>query len=160
MCTQNENTVEFHVLGREFEWYVREYLFIDGRYELLDSPRPFIKDKRHFPQSAMRPDYKLWDRRSKQTFYVEAKYRSWRNNNTDVWCTYPGQLDRYLSYNEEYPTFLILGLGVAQRSRLWSPCCPSRRYIPIFSIVKLESFKSNLIRQSARMYCGRHGVDP
>ena len=140
MCTQNENTVEFHVLGREFEWYVREYLFIDGRYELLDSPRPFIKDKRHFPQSAMRPDYKLWDRRSKQTFYVEAKYRSWRNNNTDVWCTYPGQLDRYLSYNEEYPTFLILGLG-------GSPTQPA-----LVTLLPIEEVYPNLFNSQIRKF--------
>ena len=141
MCTQNGNTVEFYVLGQEFEWYVREYLFIDGRYKLLESPPAFTKDKRHFPQSAMRPDYKLRDRLTKRTFYVEAKYRSWRNNNADVWCTYPAQLDRYLSYNEEYPTFLILGLGGSPTQPDLITLLPIEEIYPNLFLSKIREFQ-------------------
>ena|ERR1700677_76736 len=141
MCTQNGNTVESYVLGKEFEWYVREFLFVDGKYELLEVPPNFTRDKRHFSQSAMRPDYKLRDRRTKRTFYVEAKYRSWRNNNTDVWCTYRAQLDRYRSYNEECPTFLILGLGGSPTQPALVTLLPIEEIYPNLFIRQIRKFQ-------------------
>ena len=77
----------------------------------MERPPIFTTNKAHFPESALRPDYKFRDKGTGILFYVEAKYRSRRNRNADVRCTYRAQLDRYRSYNEEYPTFLILGLG-------------------------------------------------
>jgi hypothetical protein len=111
MCTQNGNSVESHVLGEKFEWYIREFLFVDVYYDLLEVPPTFTKNRRHFPQSALRPDFKFRDLRTGRQFYVEAKFRSGQINNSDVRCSYYDQLARYRSFNKECPTFLILGVG-------------------------------------------------
>jgi hypothetical protein len=65
--------------------------------------------KLHFVNELLRAKPLRWS--AVLLFYVEAKYRSRRNRNADVRCTYGAQLDRYRSYNREYPTLLILGLG-------------------------------------------------
>jgi hypothetical protein len=140
MCTQNGNAVESYVLGQKFEWYVREFLFVDSYYDLLEVAPPFTKNKRHFSLSALRPDFKFQDQRTGIRFYVEAKFRSGQKNNSDVRCSYYDQLNRYRSFNKECPTFLILGLG-------GSPTQPA-----LVTLLPIEETYPNLFMRQIRKF--------
>lgn len=126
MNAQAGRQPEPHVIGKKFEDYVREHIFVFGRYDLVESPSPFTMQKEHFPESALRPDFKFRDRQTGREFYVEAKFRRPRPNNSAIKCSYPAQLSRYKSYGKQYPTFLIIGVGGA-------PYCPD-----LISLIPIE----------------------
>ncbi len=111
MNTQKDHRPQPHVIGKIFEDYVREQIFVHGKYDLVESPYPFTTRQEHFPESALKPDFKFRDRQTGLEFYVEAKFRTPRPNNSPVRCSYPKQLSRYKFYGKECPTFLIIGVG-------------------------------------------------
>lgn len=96
-------------MGQTFEEYVREFLFIDKYYKILERTHDY-KTNKDYVQSSLKPDFKFLDNWTKREFYVEAKFRTGLYNNKIVWCN-DKQLNRYFDYNREKPTFLILGMG-------------------------------------------------
>lgn len=102
-------TPESFKIGEKFENYVREYLFVENYYDVLERTHDY-KTNKDYVHSSLKPDFKFRDKWSKKEFYVEAKFRTGLYNNKIVWCN-DNQLKRYLEYNKEKPVFLILGMG-------------------------------------------------
>ena len=103
-------TPESFKMGEKFEDYVREFLFIDTYYDILERTHSYSTNK-DYVESSLKPDFKFRDCWTKKEFYVEAKFRTGVNsNNKIVWCN-DKQLARYLTYHKEKPVFLILGMG-------------------------------------------------
>lgn len=96
-------------MGEQFENYVRETLFVDNYYDLLERTHNY-KTNKDYVHSSLKPDFKFREKWTKKDFYVEAKFRTGLYNNKIVWCN-DKQLSRYLDYNKEKPVFLILGMG-------------------------------------------------
>jgi hypothetical protein len=96
-------------IGEQFENYVREFLFIENYYEILERTHSY-KTNQDYVQSSLKPDFKFLDRLTKKEFYVEAKFRTGLYNNKVVWCN-EKQLARYFEYNKDRFVFLILGMG-------------------------------------------------
>ena len=96
-------------MGEQFENYVREFLFVDNYYDILERTHNY-KTNQDYVQSSLKPDFKFRDKWSKKEFYVEAKFRTGLYNNKIVWCN-DKQLSRYLDYNKEKPVFLMLDMG-------------------------------------------------
>lgn len=102
-------TPESFKIGEKFESYVRECLFIDRYYDILERTHDYRMNK-DYVQSSLKPDFKFRDKWTKKEFYVEAKFRTGLFNNKIVWCN-DNQLKRYSEYNRTVPVFLILGMG-------------------------------------------------
>lgn len=95
--------------GEHFENYARKRLFPERYYELLQRTYGYNKIAQQFVHSS-NPDFKLRDRRTLKTFYVEVKYRKYFYQGKTVWCT-EQQLKRYRECNNEAPVFVLLGVG-------------------------------------------------
>lgn len=102
-------TPESFKMGEKFENYVREFLFVDNYYDILERTHSYSTNK-DYVHSSLRPDFKFRDKWTKKEFYVEAKFRTGLYGNKIVWCN-DNQLTRYLEYNRQAPVFLILGMG-------------------------------------------------
>lgn len=96
-------------MGEHFENYVREFLFVDKYYDILERTHNY-KTNKDYVQSSLKPDFKFRDKWARKEFYVEAKFRTGLYNNKITWCN-DKQLVRYQDYNKEKPVFLILGMG-------------------------------------------------
>ncbi|MCX6351730.1 MAG: hypothetical protein NTX03_07700 [Bacteroidetes bacterium] len=103
-------TPESHKIGQNFENYVREYLFTEEFYDLVERTHDYNTNSRDYVESSLKPDFKFRDKLTKKEFYVEAKFRSGGYNGKIVWCN-DKQLRRYKEYDKEKPVFLILGMG-------------------------------------------------
>jgi len=104
------NTPESFKIGQKFEEYVREYLFTDKYFDLIERTHDYNTNSRDYVESSLKPDFTFRDKRSRHEFYVEAKFRSSFYKGKINWCN-ENQLQRYRYYNEERPVFLILGMG-------------------------------------------------
>ncbi len=102
-------TPESFKKGERFEQYVREYLFIQNYYDLLERTHNYNTNK-DYVHSSLQPDFTFRDRWTNKEFYVEAKFRTSLYNHKIVWCTQQ-QLERYFEYNREKPVFIMLGVG-------------------------------------------------
>lgn len=103
-------TPESFKIGEKFEEYVREFIFIDSYFDLVERTHGYNRNSRDYVESSLKPDFKFRDKRTKREFFVEAKFRTGLSNGKIVWCN-EKQLQRYNSYNKEVPIFLILGMG-------------------------------------------------
>jgi len=104
------NTPASFKMGEKFEDYVREFLFIDKYYDLVERTHSYQTNKSDYVESSLKPDFKFRDKRTKKEFYVEAKFRTGEYKGKVQWCN-DSQLKRYLEYNKNTATFLILGMG-------------------------------------------------
>lgn len=102
-------TPESFKMGEKFENYVRQTLFVDSYYDILERTHDY-KTNKDYVESSLKPDFTFRDKWTKKEFYVEAKFRTGVYNNKIVWCN-DKQLKRYLEYNRKQPVFLILGMG-------------------------------------------------
>lgn len=103
-------TPESFKAGQKFEEYVREMLFIDRYFELVERTHNYSTNSKDYVQSSKKPDFKFRDKWTRQEFYVEAKFRTGLYNGKIQWCN-ESQLRRYQYYNRELPVFLMLGMG-------------------------------------------------
>ena len=104
------STPESFKEGQNFENYVRDYLFIDKYYDLLERTHDYNTNRRDYVESSLKPDFTFRDRLTKKVFYVEAKFRTGTYEGKIIWCN-DSQLQRYRQYHKEKPVFLILGMG-------------------------------------------------
>ncbi len=88
---------------------MRKKLFTDRYYEQLQRTYGYNVKTSNYVHSS-NPDFKFRDRRTLKTFYAEAKYRKQFFQGRITWCT-DNQLKRYRQCNEEFPVFIILGIG-------------------------------------------------
>jgi hypothetical protein len=103
-------TPESFKIGEQFENYVRDQLFIDRYFDLLERTHNYRTNSQDYVLSSLKPDFTFRDRLAKREVYVEAKFRTGLYNNKVMWCN-EKQLARYQSIGKERPTFLILGMG-------------------------------------------------
>jgi hypothetical protein len=103
-------TPESFKVGAQFENYVRQYIFTEKEYQLIERTHDYNANSKDYVQSSMKPDFTFRDKVTKKEFYVEAKFRSGSYNGKIMWCN-DGQLKRYKEYNKEKPVFLLLGMG-------------------------------------------------
>jgi hypothetical protein len=101
---------ESHKIGDAFETYVREFLFIQDYYTLLEKTHGYSTNRGDYVQSSLNPDYTFRDNYANRAFFVEAKFRSDLYNGKYVWCN-QNQLARYNECNRHCPVFIILGYG-------------------------------------------------
>jgi hypothetical protein len=106
---EEANTPESFKTGEKFENYVRQLLFIDKHYDLVERTHNYVTNKDHV-ESSLKPDFTFRDKVTKKEFYVEAKFRTGVFNGKIMWCN-EKQLARYLEHNKQKPVFLILGVG-------------------------------------------------
>jgi hypothetical protein len=104
------NTPESFKLGERFENYVRNVLFIESNYVLVERTHNYAANHKDYVESSLKPDFTFRDRKTNKEFYVEAKVRSNTLNDKIVWCNQK-QLDRYNEFNKQKPVFLILDFG-------------------------------------------------
>jgi len=107
---EDANTPQSFKVGQAFEDYVREFLFINNYYTLLELTHNYNTNQRDYVESSLKPDFTFRDHWSNKEFYVEAKFRTALYDDKFVWCNQQ-QLDRYNFYNRQKPVFLILGYG-------------------------------------------------
>ena len=124
---------ETHVVGDEFEQYVRKYLFPKERYDLVRRTHDYNANKTDFVESSKEPDYRFRSRRSGREFWVEAKYRSQLHKGAVEWCK-PYQLERYKAIDRAVPVFVAIGLGGQPESPLHVYIVPLKdvRYTRLF----------------------------
>ena len=107
---EEATTPESFKVGQKFEDYTREFIFISDYYDLLEKTHDYNSNSRDYVKSSLKPDFKFRDKRTKQEFYVEVKFRSGLYNNKIEWCNIQ-QLKRYQEYNKEIPVFVLIGMG-------------------------------------------------
>jgi len=103
-------TPESFKLGERFEKYVRDVLFPESHYILVERTHNYNTNKKDFVEASLKPDFKFRDKKTNKEFYVEAKVRSNTLDGKIVWCNQK-QLDRYNGYNKQKPAFIILDFG-------------------------------------------------
>ena len=104
------NTPESFKIGEDFEKYVRDVLFIDSYYVLVERTHNYSTNRKDYVEASLKPDFTFRDRRTNKEFYVEVTVRRTTFNNKIMWCNQK-QLDRYLEYNRQKPVFVILDCG-------------------------------------------------
>jgi len=104
------STPESFKIGQKFEDYIRDELFINKYYDLLERTHDYNTNSKDYVKSSLKPDFKFRDKWTKREFYVEAKFRTGLFNGKIQWCN-ESQLRRYQEYDRESPVFLILGIG-------------------------------------------------
>lgn len=104
------NTPQSFKDGEKFEQYVRDYLFPDSHYEMLERTHSYRANKGDYVKSSLNPDFKFRERRTKKVFWVEVKYRADYFNGKVEWCK-AEQLKRYQVVHQQTPVFLLLGMG-------------------------------------------------
>jgi len=107
---EHANTPESFKIGESFENYVRDVLFVDSYYVLVDRTHTYSTNHKDYVEASLKPDFTFRDRRTNKEFYLEVKVRTTTFNNKIVWCNQK-QLDRYFEYNKQKPVFVILDCG-------------------------------------------------
>jgi hypothetical protein len=67
-------TPESFKIGEQFEEYVREAIFTNTNYDLVERTHNYKSNSRDYVESSLKPDFKFRDRKTKREFYVEAKF--------------------------------------------------------------------------------------
>jgi hypothetical protein len=130
---------EGFVKGDEFEEYVRRYLFPKDGYILLNRTHDYETNKKDFVETSKEPDFKFRSIRTRNEFFIEAKYRSNYFDGAVEWCK-PYQLNRYKDIDTKTPVYVVIGLGQEPRD-------PETLFlIPIREIKFLKLFRSYLKR--------------
>ncbi len=97
-------------LGEEFEKYVQRIIFPKSDYDLVEISPNYDQNSERFVESSLNPDFKFRVKSSKQTFWVEAKFRSHFTKGKVQWCKDGSQLKRYRQAVTECPLFLALAI--------------------------------------------------
>lgn len=105
------------IKGSRFEKFVSDEIFIDKLFDLVEMTRNFDSNSERFEERSMNPDFLFRDKRTREEFWIEAKYRKglFRNKNgQDVCeiCTH-SQLNRYKEVEQTSGkrVYICLGLG-------------------------------------------------
>jgi hypothetical protein len=103
-------TPESFKIGERFEDYIRDKIFIEKYYDIIERTHNYQSNSKDYVESSLKPDFLFRDRWNKKEFYVEAKFRTGLNNGKIKWCN-ENQLKRYRQINKDKPVFIIIGFG-------------------------------------------------
>lgn len=125
-------TPESFKTGEKFENYVRESLFIDNYYDIVERTHNY-KTNLDYVESSLKPDFTFRDKRTRKEFYVEVKFRTHCFKGKIDWCN-EKQLARYQQHNKERPVFIMLGMGENPKHPEYLSLIPlsQARYIGLF----------------------------
>ena len=98
------------VRGNEFEYFIREKLFPDKKFELLQKAYDYLT-KNDFVEDSETPDFQFKSRRRGRAFFVEAKFRYGFYGGSIEWCQ-PRELKRYHEIDSRVPVYVVLGIGL------------------------------------------------
>ncbi len=104
------NKPETFVKGDNFEAYIRDYLFVKDRYNMIQRTHDYTTNKSDFVENTKEPDFKFRCVKTGKEFFVEAKFRSNYYDNSIEWCK-PFQLKRYKEIDKKSPVFITIGVG-------------------------------------------------
>jgi len=103
-------TPESFKIGEKFENYVRDYIFPENYYDLIERTHSYNSNSKDFVEASIKPDFQFRDKYSKKKFCVEVKFRTGLYNGKITWCN-EKQLARYKQISKEIPVFIIIGMG-------------------------------------------------
>ncbi len=99
------------IKGSRFEKFVSEEIFNDKLFDLVEMTRDFNSNSDRYEERSMNPDFRFRDKRTKEEFWVEAKYRKglFRNDKGQDVCEIckPGQVEKSTGKR----VYICLGLG-------------------------------------------------
>jgi len=105
------------IKGNRFEKFISEQVFTDILFDLVEMTQSWESNSDRFEERSLNPDFKFRDKRTGETFWVEAKFRSStfinsRNQEVCEICTQV-QLKRYQDVEKStgYKVYICLGLG-------------------------------------------------
>ena len=105
------------IKGSRFESFVSEEIFTDKLFALVEMTRDFDSNSKRFEERSLNPDFLFRDKRTKEEFWIEAKYRTglFKNEKGQLVCEIckPWQLDRYKEVERSTgkKVYICLGLG-------------------------------------------------
>lgn len=105
------------IKGSRFEKFVLDDIFIDKLFDLVEMTRDFNSNSERFEERSMNPDFLFRDKRTKEEFWIEAKYRTglFKNEKGQDVCEIckPEQLNRYkeIEKSTAKKVYICLGLG-------------------------------------------------
>jgi len=105
------------IKGSRFESFVFNEIFTDMLFDLVEMTRDFDSNKERFEERSMKPDFLFRDKRTKEEFWIEAKYRNglFKNDRGQLVCEIckPWQLDRYKEVEKTSgkKVYICLGIG-------------------------------------------------
>ncbi len=105
------------IKGSRFEKFVLNEIFIDKLFDLVEMTRDFNSNSERFEERSMNPDFLFRDKRTREEFWIEAKYRRglFKNDKGQDVCEIcnPGQLNRYreVERSSGKRVYICLGLG-------------------------------------------------
>lgn len=107
---QNITKNESFIKGDEFESFLREHIYTSDKFDLVHKTHNFSKNKKDFIETSLYPDFLFRDKKTKEEFYVEAKYREKLFNGKIDWSS-EEQLKRYKKIAKEKTTYIAIGFG-------------------------------------------------
>ena len=105
------------IKGAEFENFVYDEIFNDKLFDVVEKTNDFDSNSRRFEERSMNPDFCFRDKRTREKFWIEAKYRKSlsKNENGEFICKMctRKQLDKYKDVEErtKIKVYICLGLG-------------------------------------------------
>ena len=105
------------IKGDRFEKFVLNEIFIDKLFDLVEMTQGFKSNSERFEERSLNPDFLFRDKRTKEEFWIEAKYRSnlFKNEKGKTVCEIckNWQLTRYkeVEKSTEKKVYICLGLG-------------------------------------------------
>lgn len=104
---QHKKTPESHIKGDQFEKFVLENIFPEESFKLLHRTGNYSTNSERFNESAQLPDFGFQNLKTKETFWVECKFRSSLSNDK-IQILKPYQIQRNKKIKE--PIFYCIGL--------------------------------------------------
>ncbi len=131
------------VRGNEFEYFIREKLFPEKKYDLLQKAYDYLT-KNDFVEDTESPDFQFKSRRRGRAFFVEAKFRYGFYGGAVEWCQ-PRELKHYHEIDSRVPVYIVLGIGL-------QPLAPQKLYL--FRVKDIRTI------QLQRSFLERYKISP
>lgn len=99
--------------GELFEKFVADELFKAADYDLIHRTNSYDQNKSRYAEDTRKPDFKFRCKKTKQEFYVEAKFRSGFNSDNKIEVISYGQIERFKIFQkkENTPIYIVVGYG-------------------------------------------------
>lgn len=97
-------------IGDEFENYIRDVIFPEEFYGMVERTHSYDVNKNDYVESSKNPDFTFRDKKTRKVFYVECKFRNDLFKGKLEWAT-KYQLKRYQDCEKIHPVFILIGLA-------------------------------------------------
>lgn len=109
------------IKGGRFEKFVLDEIFIDKLFDLVETTRDFDSNSKRFEERSVNPDFCFRDKRTKEEFWIEAKYRKglFKNQKGQIVCEIckPWQSTRYKEVEKSTGKRVYICLGIGEDPR-------------------------------------------